>query len=107
MAKAKAQKKVNKSAAIREAFQANPKAKAKEIVATLASKGIKVTIPLVYYIKSHSRKKKRRQKREVAVSASRAAGMSNPVQAVIKVRALASEVGGMKSLKQLVDLLSE
>jgi DNA-binding winged helix-turn-helix (wHTH) protein len=107
MAKAKAQKKVNKSAAIRDALQANPKAKAQEIVAALAGKGIKVTIPLVYYIRSHSRKKKRRQKREAAVSASRAAGLSNPVQAVIKVRALASEIGGMKNLKQLVELLSE
>jgi hypothetical protein len=49
-----AKRKVNKSAAIREAMQANPKATAKEIVEALRGKGIKVTVPLVYFIKSHS-----------------------------------------------------
>jgi hypothetical protein len=99
--------KVNKSAAIREAIQTAPNAKAKEIVETLKAKGVKVTIPLVYYIKSQANKKMRKQKRAGAVTASKAAGMANPVQAVMKVRALAAEVGGMKNLKQLVDLLAE
>jgi hypothetical protein len=69
----------------------------------LDAKGIKVSYNQVYFVKVKGRKAKRR----AAFKATRAAGLSNPVEAVMKVRALASEVGGMKSLKQLVELLAE
>jgi hypothetical protein len=96
-------KKTNKAKAIRDFLSEKPKATNREVMEALGQKGIKVSYNQVYFIKMKGKKAKRR----AAVKASRAAGMSNPVEAVIKVRALASEVGGMKSLKQLVDLLME
>jgi hypothetical protein len=96
-------KKINKSQAIRDFLGQNPKATNREVMDALGAKGIKVSYNQVYFVKVKGRKAKRR----AAVKATRAAGLSNPVEAVMKVRALASEVGGMKSLKQLVDLLAE
>jgi hypothetical protein len=34
-------------------------------------------------------------------------GVSNPVEVVLKVKALAREIGGIRNLKQLVDALAE
>lgn len=99
-------KSTNKSQTIRDHLEANPKTTVKEVIEALANKGMKVSYNLVYTIKSKGKAKKRKLKREAAVSASRAAGLSNPVAAVTKVKALAVELGGMKNLRQLVDLLS-
>jgi hypothetical protein len=54
---AKATAKVNKSQAIRDAFTALPKAKAKEIVAHLNEKGVEVSEQLVYQVKKVAKKK--------------------------------------------------
>lgn len=96
-------RKFNKAQAIRDFLSTKPKATNREVMEALGEKGIKVSYNQVYFVKVKGKKAKRR----AAVKATRAAGMSNPVEAVMKVRALASEVGGMKSLKQLVDLLAE
>src|SRR5262245_18275744 len=71
-----------KSEAIREMLKAKPKAKVKNIVASLAEKQIKVTAGLVYMvkgrmsqIKSHKRKKARR----VAAVTNRMGSNHNPV----------------------------
>ena len=98
-----AKKKTSKAALIREVLSQNPSMTNAEVQAALAQKGIKVSYNQVYFVKMKGKAKRR----QTAVKASRAAGVSNPVGAVLKVRALASEVGGMKSLKQLVDLLAE
>jgi hypothetical protein len=95
-------KKVNKSAAIREAMEQNPKAKTREIVALLAEKGIKVAPTLVYYIKSHARHAKRKARRMQAM----ARGAGNPVELVMQVKSLARAAGGYENLKQLVDALA-
>jgi len=95
---------VNKSQAIRDALSENPKAGSKEIVARLAEKGIKVSSTLVYYIKSRARKVKRQQKRVAAASMIRT---GSAVEVVLRVKTLAREVGGIKQLKQLVDVLAE
>jgi len=95
---------VNKSQAIRDALGENPKAGSKEIVARLAEKGIKVSATLVYYIKSKARRAKRQQKRLAANSVTR---NGSAVEVVLGVKTLAREVGGMKQLKQLVDVLAE
>jgi hypothetical protein len=97
---------VNKSDAIRKQLAANPTAKSKEIVAALAAKGIKVSENLVYLVKSKAKAKTRRQKRAQAGEQSRQAGITNPVQAVRLVCDVAGQVGGVKTLKQLVDLLA-
>lgn len=96
-------KKLNKSQAIRDFLTEKPKATNREIIEALAQKGIKVSYNQVYFIKMKGKK----AKRKAAVKATRAAGMSNPVEAVRKVRVLAAEVGGMNNLKQLVELLAE
>jgi hypothetical protein len=86
---------------------ANPKAKVKDIVDAMAKKGLKVSPNLVYFLKAKGRAKKRRMKRRKAVAASRAAGHSNPVELIVDVRHLAVKAGGMRRLKELVDILAE
>jgi hypothetical protein len=98
---------INKSQAIRDFLAGSPRAGTKEIVAGLAEKGIKVAPTLVYFIKSKANQAKRRAKRDRAAESSRQSGSRNPVEVVLRVKDLAREVGGIKNLKMLVDLLAE
>ena len=98
---------VNKSQAIRDMLKAYPKAKSKEIVGLLDKKGIRVKPTLVYFIKSSQKAKKRRAKYERVTAASRRTGSSDPVDLVIKVKSLANDAGGIRSLKELVDALAD
>src|SRR5437016_3837753 len=98
---------VNKSAAIREALAAHPGAGPKEIVTLLGEKGLKVSSTLGYYIKSQANTAKRRQKRDRVAAASERTLHANPIEVVQRVKNLAREVGGIKNLKMLVDLLAE
>ena len=100
-------KPVNKSALIREMIAQHPEAQSKEIVSLLGEKGTKVLPSLVYFIKSKQRQKKRRQKRQRVAETSQQTGNSNPVELILKVKTLARDAGGIKSLKQLVDALAE
>jgi hypothetical protein len=50
---------------------------------------------------------KRRARRERVAAASRNSSHANPVEVVLRVKDLAREVGGIRNLKQLVDLLAE
>lgn len=97
----------NKSEAIRAAIAKNPSAKGKDIVATLAKDGVKVQPSLVYMVMSKQRVRQRRAKRERAQATSRATGTANPIDLIVKTKALAQEAGGIKNLKMLVDLLAE
>jgi hypothetical protein len=92
-----------KSAAIREMLQQNPSMPAKEIVSTLAGRGIKVTPNLVYALKGKAKSKGRKR---AAQPASNGRTVS-PVQLLLKVKELAANAGGIKHLKQLVDVLAE
>ena len=94
---------VNKSDAIREILTKAPNTPVKEVVSALGQRGIKVSSNLVYFIK----RKSRREKRQRAVEASRDAGFANPVELVRGVRQLAEKAGGIRHLKELVDLLAE
>jgi len=98
---------VNKSEAIHNAYTANPNAKSSKIIADLESQGISVTKSLVYLVKSQMKHKKRKQKREQVATASREMGIVNPVDLILKVRALAGEAGGIRKFKQLVDAMAE
>jgi hypothetical protein len=95
------------SDAIRDMIRQHPKAKSKEIVELLAKEGITVQPSLVYFIRSKRRHKKRRQKQQRVAEATQRTGTANPVQLIVKVKNLAQEAGGLKHLKQLVDLLAE
>lgn len=99
--------KVNKSQAIRDFYAENPRADSKTVVAGLAERGVKVSATMVYYIKSKLGQAKRKAKRERMAQSSRKTGAVNPVEIVLRVKDLAREVGGVKNLKQLVDLLAE
>lgn len=98
-----------KSDHIRDYLAANPGAKASEVVKGLAEKDITVTNNLVYFIMSKAKDKKRRQKREkaMAVAATTPAQNGDALTVIRKVKGLASEVGGMKKLRALVEALSE
>jgi hypothetical protein len=61
---------------------------------------------LVYFIKSKQRLAKRRAKRDRAAESSRRTGSKNPVEVVIQIKDLARELGGIKKVKMLVDLLA-
>lgn len=102
-----AENKVNKSQAIRDIFAANPNADSKTVISALAEKGIKVSPTMVYYVRSKQRQAKRKAKRERVAESSRKTAVSNPVELVLRVKDLAREVGGVKNLKQLVDVLAE
>jgi hypothetical protein len=97
----------NKSAAIREALEQNPKASSKEIMVQLAAKGLKVAPTLIYYVKSKQKRAMRKAKRARVAEASRNTLTANPVQVLLRVKDLAREVGGIRYLKQLVDVLAE
>jgi hypothetical protein len=102
---------VNKSEEIRQCLRTNPRAGAKEVLATLSQRGIKVSENLFYYIKGQLKGRKGRKKhaQKVVAKVAEATGAvrSDVVATILKVKGLASEVGGMKKLKALVEVLSE
>jgi hypothetical protein len=116
MAKKAKSGEVNRSAAIRDLLKAKPDIKASEAVAALAAKGIKVKTNLFYLVKGSvaGHKKRRRKRHQKAVAVVAAAGSTNTPTAksdalttIRKVKAIAAEVGGLRTLKGLVDALSE
>ena len=94
-----------KADAIREHFRQNPRAKVREVTAALAAKGIEVSANHVYMIKSKAKARKRKANRAAAAETATRSGISNPAQAVMQVRRLAHDLGGLRNLKQLVDVL--
>jgi hypothetical protein len=99
---------VNRSEEVRKLLTANPDMPAKDIVATLAQRGLKVTDSLVYLVRGKIQGRKgRRKKAHQFVARVAATGDTDPVVTVLKVKRWAEEVGGLKKLKALVDVLSE
>jgi len=106
----------NKSQLVRDYLQANPGAKANDVVAALGAKGVKVKPNLVYFIKGKSSAKKQRKTR-VVKAAKAATGVGNGVgngfvktdaiSLIREVKALAQRAGGYERLKELVDALAE
>ncbi|HEY3789143.1 MAG TPA: hypothetical protein VGL71_09820 [Urbifossiella sp.] len=99
---------VNKSAAIRELYSQNPQIKVKDVISTLAEKGITVGSNLVYLVKGKMKgeKKRRRQVNRSAAKVATSAGSTDALKTILKVKALATEVGGLNALKALVEALS-
>ena len=100
---------VNKSEEIRQLLKANPRMKAKEIVSKLAGKGISVAEGLVYFIKGKikGRKGRRQQFRRMAATVAATTRNGDALSTILKVKGLASEVGGLSNLKALVDALGQ
>jgi len=110
---------INKSQAIRDLLKENPKIKASEAISTLAGKGVTVTSSLFYLVKGKqlgkkSRRKKNKQKAVGMMTASvngdaavPAKGTSDALATIRKIKGLAAEVGGLRSLRELVEALSQ
>jgi microcystin degradation protein MlrC len=98
---------VNRSQAIRDVFAENPHTDTKAVITRLAEKGVKVSPTMVYYIRSKQRLARKKAKRARVAESSRKTGATNPVELVLRVKDMAREVGGIRNLKQLVDLLAE
>jgi hypothetical protein len=98
----------SKADAIRSYLASHPKAKAREIVEALAAQGTKVSANHVYLITSQGKDKARKAKgaKIRAIAASRPA-IKDHADAVNQVKMLAHQLGGLSSLKALVDALAE
>src|SRR5262249_2727105 len=95
---------VNKSEAVREYFAKNPDTKVKDLVAALAATGVDVKPNLVYLIKGKLKGEKHRAR---AAAATPVANNGSALATIVKVKKVAGEVGGLRTLKALVDALSE
>jgi hypothetical protein len=96
----------NKSQAVRDLLKQKPDMAVKEVVATLADKGMKITPNLVYFIKGKMKAGKQRRKK--LVRAARAASANgDPVALIRDVRALAERSGGIDRLRELVEALAQ
>jgi hypothetical protein len=102
---------VNRSEEIRQLLKANPEIGPKEATATLAKKGIEVSSGLFYFVKGQMKGRKARktrvQKAVTNVTAVTQTSRTDAVSTILKVKACAREVGGMKALKALVEALSD
>ena|SRR5258707_14687017 len=98
---------VNKSEAIRKVLIDSPKAPVREVVSRLAQTGVRVQPSMVYYIRSRERHRDQKQRRQRAADSAQRAGLANPVDLILKTKALAKEAGGMHNLKQLLEALAE
>ena len=121
MAKKKLQEgEVNKSQAIRELLKEKPDIKASEAISALAEKGITIKTSLFYIVKgkvagrkSRHRKNKQKVVKLMTTSANGEAattlakGIPDALATIQKIKGLAAEVGGLRSLRQLVEALSE
>jgi hypothetical protein len=109
----KAQKgEVSKSGAILDLLKANPKLTANEVVSTLSAKGMKMDPSLVYYVKGKMKGSKGHRRKKVKQAAMTNGGVTatstaDVLATIKKVTGLASEVGGLKKLKALIEALGE
>ena len=102
---------VNKSEQVRQLLKVSPDIGAKDAVAKLAGQGIKVSESLFYFVKGQLKGRNahrtKDQKTISNVAESTHVTRSDALTTIRKVKALAGEVGGMKTLKALVEALSE
>ena len=105
---------VNKSARLRELLREDPKISFNDASARLADEGIEIKSSLFYFVKGkvvgrRGRRRKMRRNVEAALGTNGAAtAASTDVLATIKkVKALAAELGGLKKLRAVVEVLSE
>ena len=102
---------VNKSDEIRQLLKANPEIGAKEAIAALGAKGIKISDNLYYFVKGHIKgtkgNKKKAQQVIAKVAEATSVPMSDALSTIRKVKAVAIDVGGLKKLKALVEALTD
>lgn len=91
-----------KSQAVRDYLAANKKAKGPEVVAALAEKGIRVSLPMVYNLKARNRMGKRRHKAEAG---GQAIGVS--LDHLLAAKKLVDRVGSIDKAKSAVEALAK
>lgn len=104
---------VNKSQAIRDLLKTDPKIKAKDAVTTLGAEGITIDPSLFYFTKGRmkGRRGRRKKAQEMVEKVSVTMGNKGPgstsdvIATILKVKHLATDVGGLKKLKALVEAL--
>jgi hypothetical protein len=102
-----AKSEVNKSDAVRAILDKNSKTPVKEVVSALAAQGVKVSANYVYMLKSKMKAKRRVEKRQKAMAVTAGAAIANPLDLIREVKQLAARAGGLRALKELVDVLAE
>src|SRR4051794_18432385 len=95
---------INRSALIRDFFAQDPEMKVKDIVGALKKQGIIVAPNLVYLVKGKLKGEGASEPRAENASP-RAAGGSDALMTIHKVKKLALDVGGLRMLKGIVDAL--
>ncbi len=100
---------VNKSEEIRQLLKLNPKISGKEAIEVLEQQGITISNNLFYLVKGKvmGRKRRRRKAQQLVTRVATTTGDGDAVKTILKVKAFASDLGGLKKLKALVDALSE
>ena len=102
---------INKSEEVRQLLKANPEITAKEVSAKMAEKGHKISSNLFYFVKGQMKgrkaSKQKAQKAVAKVAESTHVTKGDALSTILKVKGWAKEVGGMKTLKALVEALSE
>jgi hypothetical protein len=100
-------KRGEKTKAVREYITANPKASPKEIVAGLASTGMKIKIGLANSLK-YAKMKPGRRRAPVVASAARRARTSNgavTVDQLLEVKRLSDSFGGIEHVRAALESL--
>jgi hypothetical protein len=102
---------INRSQAIRDLLKSQPNIGGKEAIAKLAEQGIKVKNSLFYLVKGKMIGSKKRKKRATAnaVQVAKAAapvGSTDALATIKKVKLLAADVGGLRTLKALLEALT-
>ena len=91
-----------KSQAIRDYLSANKKAKASEVVAALAEKGVTVSTNMVYNLKARKKMGRRRRKAE---STGQVVGLS--ITNLIAAKKLVDTVGGIDQAREAINALAK
>ena len=102
MARPKKSPRGTKSQAIRDYLAANNKAKASEVVAALAEKGIAVSAPMVYSLKARKKMGKRRRKAEAS---GQTVGLS--ISGLLAAKWLVDAVGGIEPAREALNALAK
>jgi hypothetical protein len=102
-------KRGEKTKAVRDYITANPKATPKEIVAGLATTGMKIKLGLANSLK-YGKKKRSQRKSSTVASAARRASTTNgavTVEQLLDVKRLADSLGGVEHVRSALDTLDQ
>jgi hypothetical protein len=98
---------VNKSQAIRDYINANPKSKPKEIVEALAAQGVTVSPAFVSTLRSNDKRKGRKGPGRRGRPAASAGGGGFGLESLVQAKKLADKMGGVSKAREALDALAK